>query len=79
MEEKKWITTEQMLEELKKDANHEHGYSLLLYSGFLTSPHWLVFDSERQMFEHDANVDFGWNTEAEILEVYADCMWCRFA
>ena len=35
--EKKWITTEQMLENLKNDANHEHENNLWLAGGFLTS------------------------------------------
>ena len=41
--EKKWITTEQMLENLKNDANHEHEYNLWLCNGFLTSTHWVVY------------------------------------
>ena len=47
MEAKKWITTEQMLENLKKDANHEHEYNLWLCSGFMTSTHWVVYDSKK--------------------------------
>ena len=35
MEKKEWITTEQMLEALKNDANYEHEYNLWLCNAFL--------------------------------------------
>ena len=55
MEEKKWITTEQMLENLKNDANHEHEYNLWLCNGFVTSTRWVVYDSKKQMIGHTRN------------------------
>ena len=55
MEEKKWITTEQMLENLKNDANHEHEYYLWLCNGFVTSTRWVVYDSKKQMIGHTRN------------------------
>lgn len=79
MEAKKWITTEQMLENLKKDANHEHEYNLWLCSGFVTSTHWVVYDSKKQMIGHTRNNGYDWYTEAEFLEDYAGCKWWRFA
>ena len=76
--EKKWVTTEQMLENLKNDANHEHEYNLWLADGFLTSTHWLVFDSKSQLIGHTRNNEYDWYTETEFLEDYAGCSWLRF-
>ena len=79
MEEKKWMTTEQMIEVLKQDADNEHEYNLRLYNGFLTSTHWVVYDSKRQMIGHTRNISYDWYTETEFLEFYAGCKWRRFA
>ena len=78
MKEKKWISTEQMLEALKNDPDNVHEYNLWLCGGFLTSTHWLVYDSEKQMTGHTRNNSFDWYTEAEFLETYAGCKWRRF-
>mgnify|MGYP007102065434 FL=1 len=79
MEEKKWITTEQMLSDLKNDANHVHEYNLWLCNGFVTSTHWVVYDSKKQMFGHTRNNGYDWYHEVEFLEDYANCKWWRFA
>jgi len=79
MKEKKWITTEEMIENLKNDANHEHEYNIRLFSGFLTSTHWVVYDKEKNMIGHTRNNGYDWYKEAEFLEYYAGCMWWRFA
>ena len=49
-QESKWISTEEMLRNVKNDAEHEHEYNLLLFGGGLTSTHWIHFDTEKQMF-----------------------------
>lgn len=79
MEEKKWITTEQMIDILKNDPDREHEYNLWLFGGFLTSTHWVVYDSKRQMIGHTRNNGYDWYTEAEFLELYAGCKWWRYA
>lgn len=79
MEKNVWMTTEQMVEKLKNDANHEHEYNLWLCQGFLTSTHWVVYDSEKQLIGHTRNNGYDWYTEAEFLKVYAGCKWRRFA
>ncbi len=79
MEKKEWITTEQMLQNLKTDAGHEHEYNLWLCNGFVTSTHWVVYDSRKQMIGHTRNNDYDWYTEVEFLEDYAGCKWWRFA
>ena len=77
--EKKWITTEQMIDILKNDPDSEHEYNLWLFGGFLTSTHWVVYDSKRQMIGHTRNIGYDWYTEAEFLELYAGCKWWRYA
>ena len=79
MEEKKWITTEQMIDILKNDPDREHEYNLWLFGGFFTSTHWVVYDSKRQMIGHTRNIGYDWYTEAEFLELYAGCKWWQYA
>ena len=78
--EKKWITTEQLLQSLKNDPDNEHEYRRWL-GGILFSTHWFLYDSEKQQigdssnwFHHD-----GWYTETEFLECYAGAWWHRDA
>ena len=47
--EKKWITTGQMLEELRNDPDNEQQYTHYL-GGILRSTHWLIYDSEKHQF-----------------------------
>ena len=44
--EKKWITTEQMIDNLKINTNYVHEYDLWLSNGYLISTHWVVYDSK---------------------------------
>ena len=78
MEEKKWITTEQMLENLKNDANHEQEYNLWLCCGFATSTHWVVYDSKKSLFGDSTDWNnYGWYTESEFLNAFAGHWWMR--
>ena len=79
MEEWKWITTAHVVENLVHDANCVHEYNLWLCGGFLTSTHWLIYDSKKQMIGHARNNNFDWYTEAEFFEFFAGCKWRRFA
>ena len=77
METKKWITTEQMLNDLKNDRDNEQEYTRSL-GGILRSTHWLVFDSEKSLFGDSS--DWGkcsWYTEAEFMEAFAGVWWRR--
>lgn len=77
MEEKKWITTEQMLQTLKNDPDNEHEYTHYL-GGFLRSTHWLIYDSLRDAFGDSTDwKDYGWYSEAEFLDAYAGHWWQR--
>ena len=77
MEEKKWITTEQMLEALKNDPDNEQEYTHYL-GGFLRSTHWLIYDSEKCQFGHSTNwLHYDWYTEAELQDVYKGHWWMR--
>ncbi len=78
MEEKRWITTEQMLKTLKNAPDTEQEYNLWLCGGFLTSTHWVVFDSKKQMIGHTRNNGYDWYTEVEFLEYYAGCYWLQY-
>ena len=79
MEEKKWITTEQMLEALKSDPDNEHEYNLSLAGGILSSTHWYVYNSKKKLFGHTSDWPYDWYSETEILECYSGCMWRRYA
>ncbi len=78
MEEKKWITTEQMLEALKNDPDNEHEYSLSLCGGVLRSTHWFVYYSEKNMFGHTKDWPYDSFSESEVLERYSGCLWRRY-
>lgn len=75
--EKKWITTEQMLEKLKNAPNDTQQYTHYL-GGMLRSTHWLSYSPERNQFAdsldwfHDS-----WYTEAEFLDAYAGHWWMK--
>jgi len=76
MEEKKWIKTEQMLEDLKNDPDNEQEYSHSL--GILRTTHWLIYDSEEKLFGDSTDGDnYGWYTEAEFLHFFAGHWWRR--
>ena len=79
MEEKKWITTEQMLEALKNDPDNEHEYTHYL-GGMLRSTHWLEYDSKKNLFGHSTDwYEYDWYTETEFLSDYAGHWWRRDA
>ena len=64
--EKKWITTEQMLEILKSEPDSEQQYSHHL-GGILRSTRWLEYSIEKNMYGESANwFDYTWYTEADF-------------
>lgn len=70
--EKKWITTEQMLADLKGDPNNEEEYTHYI-GGLLRSTHWLIFDSKKKLFGDSTDwYRYDWWTEEEFLEVHSD-------
>jgi hypothetical protein len=75
--EKKWITTEQMLEILKSEPDSEQQYSHHL-GGILRSTRWLEYSIDKNLYGESANwFDYTWYTEAEFLEIHADEWWMR--
>ncbi|MBR5656560.1 MAG: hypothetical protein IKW98_07755 [Prevotella sp.] len=77
MEERKWIKTEQMLEDLKNDPDNEHEYTHYL-GGILRSTHWLIYNSAKGLF--GASTDWGkydWYTMNEYLEIHSNEWWRR--
>ena len=75
MEEKKWITTEQMLEALRNNPDIEHEYTHYL-GGILRSTHWLVFDSKKGIFGDSTDWrNYDWYTEDDFLMDYARHWW----
>lgn len=75
MEEKKWITTEQMLEALRNDPDNEQQYTHYL-GGILT--HWLIYDSEKHQFGDSTDWDeYGWYTEEEFINAFSGHWWMR--
>ena len=75
MEEKKWITTEQMMEALKNDPDNEQQYTHYL-GGILRSTRWLEYNSKKNLFGNSCDWDnYTWYTEDEFLEMYAGHWW----
>jgi len=75
--EKKWITTEQMLETLKMEPDTEQQYCHFL-GGCLCSTHWLEYSSKVNKYGDSTNwFDYTWYTEAEFVEMYAGSRWMR--
>ena len=79
MEKKNWITTEQMLEELRNDADNEHEYRHYI-CGCLFSTHWLIYNSKRKRVGHSTDWShYDWYSEAEFLEYHNGEWWHRDA
>ena len=77
MEEKRWITTEQMLEALKNDPDTEQQYCRYL-GKHLRSTHWLEYSSKKNKYGDSTNwFDYTWYTEAEFVEMHAGNLWMR--
>jgi hypothetical protein len=77
MEEKKWITTEQMMEALKNDPDNEQQYTHYL-GGILRSTRWLEYNSKKNLFGNSCDWDnYTWYTEDEFLEMFAGHWWKR--
>ena len=79
MEEKIWITTEQMLEALKNDPDNEQEYTHYL-GGILRSTHWLVYVSKKDQIGDSTDWrEYDYYTEVEFLQDYAGHWWHRDA
>ena len=77
MKDSNWIKTEQMLEDLRHDADNEHKYAHWL-GRILRTTQWIEFDSEKDMFGDSMNwSEYNWYTEAEFLARYAGHWWKR--
>lgn len=76
MEKNKWITTEQMLEDLRNDPDNEQEYTHYICS-MLRSTHWLKYSSEKGLYGHSMNISYDWYTKEELLEIYAGHWWRR--
>lgn len=77
MEEKKWIKTEQMLEDLKNDPDNEQQYTHYL-GGILRSTHWLIYNSKKGLFGDSCDWGYyDWYTRSEYLEIHSNEWWRR--
>ena len=77
MEEKKWIMTEQMLENLENDPDNEQEYTYYI-GGMLRSTHWLIFDSREGLFGDSKDCcDYEWYTKEEFLDAFDGQRWHR--
>ena len=76
MEKNNWITTEQMLEDLRNDPDNEQEYTHYI-CGLLRSTHWLMYSSEKDQYGHSMNISYDWYTKEEFLEIYAGHWWRR--
>ncbi len=77
--ESKWIKTEEMLEMLRNNPNQEQEYRHLI-GGFFVTTHWLVYDSNKNMFKDSMELsEYAWYTEEELLKEYKNHWWHRDA
>lgn len=75
--EMKWIKTEEMLENLRKEPGVEQQYARHL-GGILRSTHWLKYDGERDLYGDSTDWDeFDWFTREEFLSLFGHEWWCR--
>ena len=76
MENKKWITTEQMLEVLKNEPDTDQQYCHYI-CGILRSTHWLVYSSKKNKYGNSTNINYDWYTKEEFLDIHAGEWWMR--
>lgn len=77
MADKRWQTTEQILEALKNDPDNEQEYTHFL-GGILRSTHWLIYDKEKGLIGDSTDwYHYGWYTEAEFTDDFAGHWWWR--
>ena len=75
--EKKWIKTEQMLENLRNEPDTEQQYCHYL-GGILRSTHWLEYSSKKDKYGDSLNWnDYCWFSKDEYLELHSDEWWMR--
>ena len=79
MEKNNWITTEQMLKDLKNDPDNEHEYRHYICS-CLRSTHWLIYNSKKERIGHSSDWNhYDWYTEEEFLDYHKNEWWHRDA
>ena len=76
--ERKWIKTDEMLENLRQEPGVEQQYARHL-RGILRSTHWLKYDGERDLYGDSVNISFDWFTRGEFLSLFGDGWGCREA
>ena len=76
MEDKKWITTEQMLEVLRNEPDNEQQYCHHI-GGIFRSTHWLMYSSKKDRYGDSMNIEYDWFTKEEFLEIYPKDWWMR--
>ena len=76
MEEQKWITTEQMLENLRNEPDTEQQYCHHL-GGILRSTHWLEYSSKKDQYVDSINISYDWYIKEEFLKIHEGEWWMR--
>lgn len=76
MEEKKWITTEQMLENLENEPDVEQQYCHYI-CGILRSTHWLRYSTKKNQYGDSMDMEYDWYTKDEFLEMHSGEWWMR--
>lgn len=79
MENVKWISTEQLIENLLNEPDNDQEYRRHI-GGILFSTHWCVYDSKRGQFGDSTDFfEYEWFTQEELLDCYAGARWHRDA
>lgn len=73
-----WITTKQLIENLKKDSGREHEYRRCI-GGYVSSTRWMIYDPKRGKIGVSVNIGYDWYTEEELIKYYGDAFWHRDA
>ena len=76
MEDKKWISTEQMLEALRNEPDVDQQYCHYICS-ILRSTHWLMYSSKKDRYGDSINIHSDWYTKEEFLEIHSIEWWMR--
>lgn len=75
--ERKWIKTEEMLENLRNEPGKEQQYTF--YMGpILRSTHWLVYDLKKDLYGDSTDwKEYSWFTREEYLSIRGGMWWSR--
>ena len=76
MEDRKWISTEEMIEALRNEPDVDQQYCHYI-CGILRSTHWLMYSSKKDRYGDSINIHYDWYTKDDFLKIHAGEWWMR--